>query len=229
MASFNPEMSLYIPRVDTRSLPKVKGNIEAYEASAKEFVAKQFKFQKIGKVDRVDLVAKETPEGYTYYIAFVHFEEWYSTPAARRLQEAIVDPEQKAKLQFHENWYWIISENTKPRTSAEVDLRLVLQAKTDENAELKKRLAEIVAVASFVVQEQPLIHVHHPCGSCARVPKRMETDDVATLQELLLSRQTLISELYAKLDETVALAFDPEDELGPPPRFAPAMERQANM
>lgn len=217
MASFNPEMSIYIPRVDTRSLPKVKGNNEAYEASAKEFVAKQFKFQKIGKVDRVDLVAKETPEGYTYYIAFVHFEEWYSTPAAHRLQEAIIDPEQKAKLQFHENWYWIISENTKPRTAEEVDLRLVVQAKNDEIAELKQRLEAIVAVASFGVLERPL-----------PLPARMMTDDVATLQELLLGRQTLISELYGKFDEAVALAFDPEDEIGPPPRFAPVLERQTN-
>lgn len=96
-----------------------------------------------------------------------------------------------------------------------IRFRLIFQAKNDEIADLKQRLAEIVAVASFGVRERPL-----------PLPNRMVTDDVATLQALLLSQQTLISELYELLDETVDIAFDPEDEIGPPPRFAPTLERQ---
>ena len=41
-SKLNQKMSLYIPRVDTRSLPRVGGNNEEYEAAAKEFIAKQF-------------------------------------------------------------------------------------------------------------------------------------------------------------------------------------------
>lgn len=124
MAYFNPDMSIYIPRVDTRSLPvPKKGGFmfdAAYEASAKEFISEQFKKQMIGDVERVDLTTKvhttENRKIYKYYIAFVYFKEWYNTPAAHRLQEAIDDPQQKAQFNFDEKFYWIISKNINPRT-----------------------------------------------------------------------------------------------------------------
>lgn len=124
MAYFNTELSIYIPRVDTRSLPgPKKGGFmfdAAYEVSAKEFISEQFKKQMIGDVERVDLTTKvyttENHKIYKYYIAFVYFKEWYNTPAAHRLQEAIDDPQQKAQFNFDEKFYWIISKNINPRT-----------------------------------------------------------------------------------------------------------------
>ena len=49
-------MSLYIPRVDTRSLPRGNRHAAEYETNAADFIGKQFKYQKIGEVDRVDLL-----------------------------------------------------------------------------------------------------------------------------------------------------------------------------
>ena len=211
MASFNTKMSIYIPRVDTRSLPKVTGSADDYETAAKEFVAKQFKFQKIGEVERVDLVAKKTPEGYSYYLAFIHFKEWFNTPAAHILQDAIIDPQQKAKLQFHENWYWIVAENRKPRTADEVSLQLVVQAQKEEIDALKVRLATIVVAATVELIEQPI-----------PMPKRMESSDVSYLHELLLSRQVEIYHLLHLLADVVEAASVPEpvseSELEPPPK-----------
>ena len=115
-------MSLYIPRVDTRSLPRGNRHAPEYETNAADFIGKQFKYQKIGDVERVDLLKKQTPQGFDYYIAFVHFSKWYDTSAAHDLQEQIRTDGTKAKLQFHEKWYWIVNENKTPLTKDEATL-----------------------------------------------------------------------------------------------------------
>ena len=158
MASFNSKMSIYIPRVDTRSLPKVKGSADEYETAAKVFVAKQFKFQKIGEVERVDLVIKQNRDGYVYYVAFIHFKEWYNTPAAHILQASIIDPQQKAKLQYHENWYWIVTENRKPRAievAVEHDLVQSRQEKLEEADEARDDAVQKVEIAGLSVWLAP--------------------------------------------------------------------------
>ena len=121
--SMNNTMSLYIPRVDTRSLPRGNRHAEAeYEAMAADFIGKQFKYQRIGQVSRVDLLKKQTPQGFDYFIAFVHFTEWFDTPQARALQQEIQTEGTKAKLQFHEKWYWIVNENKTPLSANEASL-----------------------------------------------------------------------------------------------------------
>lgn len=121
--NFDQTMSLYIPRVDTRSLPRGNRHAEAeYEAMAADFIGKQFKYQRIGQVSRVDLLKKQTPQGFDYFIAFVHFTKWFDTPQARALQEDIFTEGTKAKLQFHKQWYWIVNENKSPLSANEASL-----------------------------------------------------------------------------------------------------------
>lgn len=121
--NFDKTMSLYIPRVDTRTLPRGNRHAEAeYEAMAADFIGKQFKYQRIGQVSRVDLLKKQTPQGCDFFIAFVHFSEWFDTPQAKVLQHEIHTAGLKAKLQFHEKWYWIVNENKTPLTATEASL-----------------------------------------------------------------------------------------------------------
>ena len=143
-SAFNKKMPLYIPRVDTRSLPNehAPGSSE-YLNSAKEFISKQFSCQGIGEVDRVDLVSKKTPDGYTFYIAFVHFNEWFDTVEAHSLQETIVSGE-KAMVHFHKHWFWIVTENRNPRAAEEVDLREVVMTQQKEIDALTESLGELV-------------------------------------------------------------------------------------
>ena len=119
--SFTQDLSIYIPRVDTRSLPPIVTNgsqfigaTGEFEDNIKDYMAKTFHFQNIGNVDRIDLIPKETPQGHTYFIAFVHFKEWQDSQEARQLQKDINDSQVKAKIHFNESWYWICSKNNKP-------------------------------------------------------------------------------------------------------------------
>ena len=119
--SLTQDLSIYIPRVDTRSLPPIVTNgcqfigaTGEFEDNIKDYMAKTFYVNNIGDVDRIDLIPKETPQGHTYFIAFVHFKEWQDTVEARQLQKDINDPQVKAKIHFNESWYWICSKNNKP-------------------------------------------------------------------------------------------------------------------
>lgn len=109
VTEFNPKLSLYIPRIDTRAIPRWER-----EDVVSDFIARQFHELSIGKIHRVDLLKKTDQKGFVFYAAFCHFEEWYDTEEAKALQNDIKDPEVKAKLQFHEKWFWIVNENTKP-------------------------------------------------------------------------------------------------------------------
>ena len=153
-SSLNQKMSLYIPRVDTRSLPRVGGNDEEYEAAAKDFIAKQFAYQKIGDVDRIDLVSKKTPDGYTFYIAFVHFKVWHNTRAAHTLQDTIRAGEKKATVQYHKDWYWIVTENRNPRTESELSLQDVVRTQQEEIERLTKALAEMTALHTEILSAE---------------------------------------------------------------------------
>ena len=156
MSSFNinQKMSLYIPRVDTRSLPRVGGNDEEYEAAAKDFIAKQFAYQKIGDIDRIDLVSKKTPDGYTFYIAFVHFKVWHNTHAAHTLQDTIRKGEKKATVQYHKDWYWIVTENRNPRTESDLNLQDVVRTQQEEIERLTKALAEMTALHTEILSAE---------------------------------------------------------------------------
>lgn len=121
--SFDPQMSIYIPRCDTRSLPK-RGRTEKYdlyELRVCDFIASKFNVY-YGDVTRIDLLGKLSPDNYTYYIAFVHLN-WYDTPKAHLLQANILNPDVQAKIHYSDGkWFWHINKNTKPLTAEEAAL-----------------------------------------------------------------------------------------------------------
>ena len=76
----------------------------------------------IGLVERVDLVMKIDNNSKPYYHAFIHFENWYDTPATRNLQEYINDSERQAYLIYDDPNYWVLLENKKPMSEIEVKM-----------------------------------------------------------------------------------------------------------
>lgn len=90
-------ISLYIPHV----FPNYKQGD----------VAEVFESQKIGKVSRVDFVAKMGKDGKAYNAAYIHFEFWCDTIANRNLQARICDPTKEARIVYDEPWHWIVLEN----------------------------------------------------------------------------------------------------------------------
>ena len=65
----------------------------------------------IGKVSRVDFVQNLVKKRYE---AFVHFEEWFNTPEAIKLQAEIMDPTIKARFTYCDSgkyWPLLINKN----------------------------------------------------------------------------------------------------------------------
>ena len=145
--TFNNQMSLYIPRCDTRSLPRYNNYASdaEYEQACKDFIAKQFRLQKIGLVERVDLVRKTNPQGYNYFIAFIHFEKWFEDHAAAQTLQSSIAEDTKAKLQYNERWYWIVNENKNPRTTD--------QLRTEKMARLEETCARQAQQMAAMMEE----------------------------------------------------------------------------
>jgi len=70
-----------------------------------------FETLNIGKTKQIDLVAKMGKNGVAYNSAYVHFEEWYDTIAARNFQSKVTDTTKEAKLVYEDPWYWVVLEN----------------------------------------------------------------------------------------------------------------------
>ena len=90
-------LSLYIPHV--------------FNNFNEAYIAKVFEKLSLGRVSRVDLIAKLGRNGKPYNVAYVHFEEWFDNSSARNFQALVKDPEREARLIHDEPWYWIVLEN----------------------------------------------------------------------------------------------------------------------
>lgn len=77
-----------------------------------DFIKKQFKYQKVGIINRVDLVRKfNKTNNLPYYSAFCHFEKWYEHEVANKI---LANINQKNIMYYEENSYWILYKNKNP-------------------------------------------------------------------------------------------------------------------
>ena len=178
--NFDAQMSLYIPRCDARGLPLSHGmNKDDHEAAIADYIGKQFQYQRVGVIDRVDVVDKLTPKGFKYYIAFVHFTHWHDTPKNRQLQEDILG-NSRAVLQYHESWFWILNKNKNPLSATEVELAKKLALQEKENERLTKELDNMKT-------------------AIADLTDATEDNEPMTIQELMLEEGE-IQETFSGLD-----------------------------
>lgn len=76
----------------------------------KKYVAEAF--ANVGNVDHIDFVLKQDRDGKTYNSVYVHFNNWYQTNIAFKIQD---DIKRNGKCKFyHDNseYYWIVLPNT---------------------------------------------------------------------------------------------------------------------
>lgn len=137
VGSFDIAMSLYIPRVDTRQIPGKRNNPN-FETTASDFISLNFELHKIGDVQRVDLIKKKNNQGFDYFIAFIHFKEWFRTAEAYRLQENIRTGK-KAVINVTKDHYWIVKENK--NLLNEFDSKLQKELYKDAKANGQEELA----------------------------------------------------------------------------------------
>ena len=93
--------SLYIPIISS--------------STSEEYVKAMFATHNIGKVSHVDFV-QNLVKGRRE--AFVHFEEWFTTPEATKLHDDIVNPTVKAQFKYCESgkfWPVLVNTNSKQK------------------------------------------------------------------------------------------------------------------
>lgn len=88
--------SLYIPVISNNT--------------SEEYVKTMFAKHNIGKVSHVDFVQNLVKNRRE---AFVHFDEWFTTPEATTLKADILDPSKKARFNYCETGkFWPVMVNT---------------------------------------------------------------------------------------------------------------------
>jgi hypothetical protein len=97
MTSTIKNISLYIPHI--------------FANFSKKDVTDIFESLNIGKVDKIDFIAKLGKDGKEYNAAYIHFDYWYNNQASVNFQNRVLNPEEEARLIYDEPWYWIVLEN----------------------------------------------------------------------------------------------------------------------
>jgi hypothetical protein len=93
----------------------------AYEDRIIQYISKTFEKTKFGRVNRVDVLRKETVDGWIYYSAFVHME-WNDTFKARNFYDMVVDKNAAAKLFHKDKWFWYVNKNSNPLSAKEAEM-----------------------------------------------------------------------------------------------------------
>ena len=111
-----------------------------------EYIKKRFEQLQVGTIDHVDMVPKERsfPDGSIeyYFMAFVHFKEWSSLPAAQNIKEKIEAGEQAA-LNYDDPWYWVLWKNKCPEVKEVDDSAAKIDCLMDMIESLQKRVLSL--------------------------------------------------------------------------------------
>lgn len=159
VSHFRPNMSLYIPSVTG--------------TTSEEQIARIFKSLNIGVVSRVDFIDKDSQHdsGSNHRMAFVHFDFWYINNTSYHLQERILDQGQ-GKIVYNDPYYWIVMENSNPRSQTE----MVLEKQVTD---LQKRVAyleSVISVHAKKFMDNGITTKTYACSDCyADIPNE-ETD-----------------------------------------------------
>ena len=138
---FNEKLSLHIPCVNPSVIFNIY-NLENYnnfnyihnkiendivENIIIDFIKKQFKYQKIGCVNRVDIIPKFTNYGTIYYSAFCHFDYWFYNYITISIQNKLYQNKKYNNVLFYEkNSYWILNNNINPLDEESAKLHRII-------------------------------------------------------------------------------------------------------
>jgi hypothetical protein len=159
-STFEPKLSLYIPRV----FPNWRDEAR---------MANVFESLNIGKIHRIDFIDKiDENTNQSYCQAFVHFEYWYDYPASHSIQEKILDPTQQAKIVYDDPWFWLLLKCNKPLTDTEKKMEERVYA-LEKQVEVQAHAIAILAengrfAAGFEVEDRSSTAscASENCGGC---------------------------------------------------------------
>jgi hypothetical protein len=160
----NQSMSLYIPHV--------------FPTIGKRFIANLFMKLDLGKVSRIDFVAKynyNTDEHYNN--VYIHFEYWFENRSVQRFQESIQNRVKTTKLVYDDPWYWIVLENqTEKRMGGYRQERLELMYTTPEHGK-----SQVFYGAPKRPQRRERLNINNPQEICRRLDfENLEEGEINT-------------------------------------------------
>ena len=181
-SQINSSLSLYIPHV--------------FPNFTTEYIADVFDTLGLGRVDHIDLVAKQDKNGKNYNAAYVHFAEWFKGPATEHFQERVINPDKEARIIHDEPWYWIVLENkTKKYEPGARKLTLDLE----EPIKIAQGLSEFETTPEYDDEIDALIsELNDPIDASCEFDKYVD-EQLIKMQE----ENKLLKEINQILDESL--------------------------
>jgi hypothetical protein len=144
----------------------------------KEFVANVFEKLKIGKVKNVDFVLKTNGQGKEYNAAYIHFDYWHDTVAARNFHTKVVNPNEEARIVYDEPWFWVVLEN-KARKYVPGERKPRIQL--DEPAPKKSNV--------YIPEEEPITTMEVVEDSKDEDEMDVEVDDTSSVVSMEMNQE----------------------------------------
>lgn len=85
-------------------IPRVFKNIK------EAFIQSTFDKLGLGKIQRIDLIERQTDRGETYNRAFIHFEKWFWNKDAQEARKRLIMGKD-IKIVYDNPWFWKVSAN----------------------------------------------------------------------------------------------------------------------
>ena len=144
----------------------------------KDFVASVFEKLNIGKVKNIDFILKTNGQGKEYNAAYIHFEYWHDTIAARNFHSRVVNPNEEARIVYDEPWFWVVLEN-KARKYVPGERKPRIQL--DELAPKKPKV--------YIPEEEPITTMEVVEDSKYEGEMDVEVDDTSSVVSMEMNQE----------------------------------------
>lgn len=144
----------------------------------KDFVASVFEKLNIGKVKNIDFILKTNGQGKEYNAAYIHFEYWHDTIAARNFHSRVVNPNEEARIVYDEPWFWVVLEN-KARKYVPGERKPRIQL--DELAPKKPKV--------YIPEEEPITTMEVVEDSKYESEMDVEVDDTSSVVSMEMNQE----------------------------------------
>lgn len=144
MSSFT--YSVYIPRLNK----DIK--------DANKLISDKFQEENLGNASRIDILKVFNEKGtWVYNKAFVHFDLWFNTDSARKMQTEIESRQGRARLYYHEHNYWMLLPNDSSKVP-EQPIQTIQEADAENNANTQPAYPNY----GFQYPMVPNMYAYHP-------------------------------------------------------------------
>jgi hypothetical protein len=101
-------------------IPRVFNNIDETR------IRHVFEHLELGKIHRIDIIARKNEKGEAFKRVYIHFEKWFWNENAKAARTKLISGKE-IKIVYDNPWFWKVSANKWAPSSKEPEIRRIVQ------------------------------------------------------------------------------------------------------